>query len=109
MNSQVSYFDTAAHFQTITPSYGSERQPLEVKYRAIAARSGGGSVAVFAAPHQYLFARDYTTNMGYVWYNAWRGTVSLGIRQLPDDYSPYLSVDERASRNRAGDANVHLW
>ncbi len=89
MNSQVSYFDTAAHFQTITPSYGSERQPLEAKYRAIAARSGSGSVAVFAAPHQYLFARDYTTNMGYVWYNAWRGNISLGIRQLPDDDSPY--------------------
>jgi hypothetical protein len=44
---------------------------------------------VFAAPHQYMFARDYTTNMGYVWYNAWRGNVSMGIRQWPDDDSPY--------------------
>ncbi|MGO9262648.1 MAG: hypothetical protein ACLQU1_41165 [Bryobacteraceae bacterium] len=89
MSSRVSYFDTEGKFQTITPVYGSERHPLTVRYRTVAARMGAGSVAVFPAPHQYLFARDYTTNMGYVWYTAWRGTVSLGIRQLHDDDSPY--------------------
>jgi hypothetical protein len=89
MNSEVSYFDTQGKFQTIAPSYGSERQPASVRYRAIAARLAGGSVAAFPAPHQYLFARDYTTNMGYVWYNAWRGNISMGIRQWPDDDSPY--------------------
>ncbi len=89
MNSQLSYFDTGGKFQTFSPVYGSERKPLAVRYRTIAARMGGGSVAVFPAPHQYLFARDYTTNMGYLWYTSWRGTVSLGIRQLHDDDSPY--------------------
>jgi hypothetical protein len=89
MNSEVSYFDTEGKFHTIAPPYGSERRPAAVRYRAIAARSAGGSVAVFPAPHQYLFARDYTTNMGYVWYNAWRGNISMGIRQWPDDDSPY--------------------
>ncbi len=89
MNSEVSYFDTQGKFQTIAPPYGSERRPAAVRYRAIAARSAGGSVAIFPAPHQYMFARDYTTNMGYVWYNAWRGNISLGIRQWPDDDSPY--------------------
>ena len=39
--------------------------------------------------HQYFFPRDYTSNMGYVWHSAWRGQVSLGIRQLPDDASPF--------------------
>src|SRR5208282_5330311 len=89
MNSEVSYFDTQGKFQTIAPPYGSERLPAAVRYRAIAARSAGGSVAVFPAPHQYLFARDYTTNMGYVWFNSWRGNISMGIRQWPDDDSPY--------------------
>ena len=89
MNSQVSYFDTKGTFQTIAPPYGSERQPAVVRYRAVAARLAGGSVAVFPAPHQYMFARDYTTNMGYVWYKAWRGNISLGIRQHHDDDSPY--------------------
>jgi hypothetical protein len=89
MNSEVSYFDTKGKFQTISPPYGSERHPAAVRYRAVVARSAGGSVAVFPAPHQYMFARDYTTNMGYVWYNAWRGNISMGIRQWPDDDSPY--------------------
>jgi hypothetical protein len=89
MNSEISYFDTEGKFQTVAPPYGSERRPAAVRYRTVAARSAGGSVAVFPAPHQYMFARDYTTNMGYVWYNAWRGNISMGIQQWPDDDSPY--------------------
>ncbi|MDQ6700258.1 MAG: hypothetical protein M3Z36_08730 [Acidobacteriota bacterium] len=116
MESHVAYFDTNGQFQTIVPAYGSERRSLAVRYRALAAKSGVGSVAVFPAPHQYMMARDYTTNMGYVWYTAWRGNVSLGIRQYPDDYSPYypwmnappgteqqmrmfISVDDRPQRD----------
>src|SRR4051794_13076204 len=89
MASTIAYYDPLAQFQTITPPYGSERHPLAVKYRAISAKSGAGSVAVFAPPHRYLFARDYTTNMGYDWDVSWRGHLSLGIRQLPDDNSPF--------------------
>ena len=89
MESHISYFDTSGRFQTFVPAYGSERQPLKVRYRAIAAQSAAGAVSVFPAPHQYMMARDYTTNMGYVWYTSWRGNVSLGIRQLPDDNSPF--------------------
>lgn len=89
MASSIAYFDPLGKFQTITPPYGSERHSLAVKYRAIAARTEGGSLAAFAPPHRYLFARDYTTNMGYVWYTSWRGNRTLGIRQWPDDNSPY--------------------
>ncbi len=84
MESHISYFDTDGKFQTIVPGYGSERQPLKVRYRAIAAHMGAGAVSVFPAPHQYMMARDYTTNMGYVWYTSWRGAVSLGIRQTAE-------------------------
>jgi hypothetical protein len=89
MGSAISYFNTEGQLQTITPVYASERNPLEVKYRALAAKMGTGSVVVFPAPHRYFFARDYTTNMGFAWYTSWRGQVALGIRQLPDDNSPY--------------------
>ncbi len=89
MESHVSYYDTKGEYKTIVPAYGSERQSLKVRYRTVAEHSGQGSVAVFPAPHQYFFARDYTTNLGYVWYTSWRGTVSLGIRQYPDDDSPF--------------------
>jgi len=89
MASHISYFDANGQFQTVTPPYGSEWHPLAVRYRAVDAKIGAGNVAVFPAPHQYFFARDYTTNMGYAWESSWRGSVSLGIRQLPDDNSPY--------------------
>jgi len=88
MQSSVSYYDTAGELRTAA-SEGPERQPEKVRYRTIAARTGSGSVAVFPAPHQYFFPRDFTTNMGYVWHSSWKGQVALGIRQLPDDATAY--------------------
>ena len=89
MESHISYFDPTGEFRTITPPYGSEWHPIQVRSRAVDAVAGGGNLAAFPPPHQYFFARDYTTNMGYAWYSSWRGSVSLGIRQLPDDNAPY--------------------
>ena len=89
MGSAISYYDTQGELKRMTPVYASERHAVEVKYRALAATMGTGSVVVFPAPHRYFFARDYTTNMGFAWYTSWRGQVELGIRQLPDDNSPY--------------------
>jgi hypothetical protein len=47
-------------------------------------------------------ARDYTSNMGYLWHSSWRGNVSLGIRQLPDDNSPYYPWMNARHRNPTG-------
>jgi hypothetical protein len=88
METEVAFFDEGGLLRKKS-SGGSERRIEQVRYRAIAARTAGGSVAVFPAPHQYFFARDYTTNMGYAWHRSWRGEVGLGVRQLPDDNSPY--------------------
>ena len=58
-------------------------------------KTDAGSVAVFPAPHQYFFPRDFTSNLGYVWHRAWRGRVSLGIRQLRDEnwqYYPWMNA-----------------
>jgi hypothetical protein len=85
MASHISYYDTDGKLQEITPAYGSDRHSLKVHYRAVAAKMGTGSIAVFPPPHRYFFARDYTTNQGYLWYSSWRGRVGLGIRQYPDD------------------------
>jgi hypothetical protein len=85
MASHISYYDTAGKLVEMTPPYGSDRHSLAVHYRAIAARMGAGSIAVFPPPHRYFFARDYTTNQGYEWYSSWRGRVGLGVRQYPDD------------------------
>ncbi len=85
MASHISYYDTEGKLQEITPPYRSDRHSLAVRYRAIAAKMGAGSIAVFPPPHRYLFARDYTTNQGYMWFSSWRGQVGLGIHQYPDD------------------------
>ena len=88
MESQIAYFDTAGAFKTAASS-GPEREAVKVRYRTLAFKLAHGAIAVFPAPHQYFFARDYTTNMGYLWHRSWRGEVALGVRQFPDDNSPY--------------------
>ena len=89
METKISYFDTEGKRQTVLSPHASEWNPVAVRYRTIATTTGAGSVAVFPPPHRYFMARDYTSNMGYLWHTAWRGSVYLGIRQLPDDNSPY--------------------
>ena len=84
METLVSFYDTAGELKTVL-SDGPERHPASVRYRTIATRTGAGSVAVFPTPHQYFFPRDFTSNMGYLWHSSWKGQVSLGIRQLPDE------------------------
>lgn len=85
MGSNLVYYDADNKLQSITSPYGSERHTLQVHYRAVAAKMGAGSIVAFPSPHRYLFARDYSTNMGYAWYSAWRGKVGLGIQQPLDD------------------------
>jgi hypothetical protein len=85
MASKISYFDTDGIFREITPPYDSDRRSVSAHYRTIAAKMGAGSIAVFPPPHRYFFARDYTTNQGYLWYSSWRGRVGLGVHQYPDD------------------------
>jgi hypothetical protein len=85
MASKISYFDLDGKLKEITSPYDSDRRSLAGHYRTIAAKMGGGSIAVFPPPHRYFFARDYTTNQGYLWYSAWRGRVGLGVHQYPDD------------------------
>jgi hypothetical protein len=88
MDSQVSYYDTQGRLQ-VAAATGPERRPHTVRYRAIATRLSNGSMALFPAPHQYFFARDFTSNLGSVWSRAWRGEIALGIRQLPDDNTSF--------------------
>jgi hypothetical protein len=85
MASTIVYYDADGKLRSITSPYGSERHTLQVHYRAVAAKMGAGSIVALPAPHRYLFARDYTTNMGYAWYSSWRGKIGLGIQQALDD------------------------
>jgi len=88
MESEVVYYDTEGKLRVEHPNV-SEKNPVRVRYRTLAARAQGGSIAVFPTPHKYFMPRDFTTNMGFLWHTAWRGQVYLGVRQLPDDNSRF--------------------
>ncbi len=118
MASRISYFDLDGKLQEITPPYGSDRRSLAAHYRTIAAKMGAGSIAIFPPPHRYFFARDYTTNQGYLWYSSWRGRVGLGVHQYPDDdttIDPWMNAPPDTNQEMslfllpgAGDASTTL-
>jgi hypothetical protein len=96
MRTEAAFYDTDGTLQRRSLNgLQAERVPVQARYRTLALKTAGGSVAVFPAPHQYFFPRDFTSNLGYVWYRAWRGRVSLGIRQLRDEnwqYYPWVNA-----------------
>jgi hypothetical protein len=98
--SPVIYYDTDGKLHTEMTT-GPDRRPAYVRYRTIAAQLDSGSLAVFPPPHTYIAPRDYTTNMGYVWFHGWagrtgRGEIGLGVRHPVDDgagqYYPWINA-----------------
>ncbi len=98
--SPVTYYDTEGKLRSEMTT-GPDRRPAYVRYRAIAAQLDAGSLAVFPPPHTYIAPRDYTTNMGYVWFHGWagrtgRGELGLGVRHPVDDgagqYYPWINA-----------------
>ena len=96
MRSEISYYDTSGALKTISSTgFRAERQPAQVRHRTLAAKTAGGSIAVFPAPHQYFFPRDFSSNLGYLWHRSWRGRVGIGVRQLRDEnwqYYPWINA-----------------
>lgn len=98
--SPMTYYDLDGKLQTVMTT-GPDRRPAYVRYRAVSAMLDGGSLAVFPPPHTYIAPRDYTTNMGYVWFHGWagrtgRGELGLGVRHPVDDgageYYPWINA-----------------
>jgi hypothetical protein len=96
MRSEISYYDTSGTLKTIhSTGFRAERQPVQVRHRTLAAKTAGGSVAVFPAPHQYFFPRDFSSNLGFLWHRSWRGRLGIGVRQLRDEnwqYYPWVNA-----------------
>jgi hypothetical protein len=101
--SPVTYYDTEGKLRTEWTT-GPDRRPAYVRYRAIAVQLDSGSLGVFPPPHTYIAPRDYTTNMGYVWFHGWagrtgRGELGVGVRHPPDDgaglYYPWINAPPR--------------
>ena len=74
------------------PDFDPERTPLigrpedgilQARYRAVALEAQSGSLAVFPAPHKFLYPLDFADNVGFNF--AWKrlGRVEVGVRQPP--------------------------
>jgi len=86
MRTEVAYYDTAGTLRReFSNGLQAERESVKARYRTLAVKTAGGSVAVFPAPHQYFFPRDFSSNLGFLWHRAWRGRVGLGVRQFRDE------------------------
>jgi hypothetical protein len=96
MRSEITYYDTSGTLKKVySTGFRAEREPVQVRYRTLAAKTAGGSVAAFPAPHQYFFPRDFSSNLAYLWHRSWRGRVGLGVRQLRDEnwqYYPWVNA-----------------
>jgi hypothetical protein len=96
MKSEIAYYDTSGTLKReIHNGLQAEREPVKVRYRTLAAKTAGGSIAVFPAPHQYFFPRDFSSNLAYLWHRGWRGRVGIGVRQLRDEnwqYYPWVNA-----------------
>lgn len=67
-----------------TPLIGSEDDGiLQARYRAVAVDTAAGAVAVFPAPHKFLYPLDFADNVGFNF--AWTRDqkIEVGIRQPP--------------------------
>ena len=96
MDSAFAWYDMAGELVDHNENgFQPERIPEKVRHRTLAARLSQGSLAVFPAPHQYFFPRDFTSNLSHLWHQAWRGRIGLGIRQIRDTgwrYYPWMNA-----------------
>jgi hypothetical protein len=66
----------------------AEPVPVQTKGRLLALE-GHGSVAFFPPPHNFFWAREISTNLGYNWYRKDSGQfVSAGVRQAEVEADP---------------------
>ncbi|EDM38643.1 hypothetical protein PBAL39_21260 [Pedobacter sp. BAL39] len=81
----LSWTNTSDQLQSNAVNYSDTARNLQVKYRAIAARSKGGTLAVFPAPHQYFYPLDEAFNLKFIWhgknYRKMLDGYGIGIRQ----------------------------
>lgn len=81
----LSWTNTAGQMESAPVHYTDSAKNLSVKYRTIAARSKGGTLAIFPPPHQYFYPLDEAFNLKFIWhgkhYRNMLDGYGIGIRQ----------------------------
>ncbi|MEJ7692680.1 hypothetical protein [Daejeonella sp.] len=83
----ISWSDVRGSLQTANVKSLDAARNIEVKYRTIIGETGGGSLALFPAPHQYFYPLDEAFNLKFTWYGSnYMDKIpgfGMGIRQDP--------------------------
>ena len=81
---KIYWSDTENFIQSAKADPAAGSTELAVKYRTIVGENAGGSLAVFAPPHQYFYPLDNCYNLKFTWYgNNYRNIMpgyGIGIR-----------------------------
>jgi hypothetical protein len=102
----IAWIDTNDRLQRVPATSEKTILSLAVRHRAIVAESGGGSVAVFPPPHQYLYPLDFADNFQFVWHG--RGFPGqgddrgFGVRQPPEGdkrFVPWINAPPRTEQH----------
>jgi hypothetical protein len=90
--SRVAWRDTSNTWQSYQfgGAVNEREMPLKASNRVIIAEQGrAGSIAAFPPPHNFFWAREVATNLGYNWYRKDSETAfSFGIRQAEKEETP---------------------
>jgi hypothetical protein len=90
--SRMAWRDTANTWQSYQfgGNANDSEVPLKASNRVLIAEQGkAGSIAVFPPPHNFFWAREIATNLGYNWYRKDSdSTFSFGIRQAEREETP---------------------
>jgi hypothetical protein len=103
----IAWLDTSDTWRHVEATAQKSAAPVAVRHRTIIAESGGGAVAVFPPPHQYLYPLDFSDNFGLVWHG--RGyhkgdDWGFGVRQPPEGdkrFVPWINAPP-GTRQRLG-------
>jgi hypothetical protein len=91
---EIAWTSTADQVESAAIQYGDSAKNLAVKYRTIAVRNEGGSIAIFPAPHQYFYPLDEAFNLKFIWHgNHYRKMLDgygIGIRQELEGDNRYV-------------------
>jgi hypothetical protein len=90
-SSRVVWRDVANNLQEYR--FGGARNddavPLTAANRLVAIERAGGSITAFPPPHNFFWAREIATNLGYTWYRKNNDTTfAFGVRQAEREADP---------------------
>ena len=104
MRTESAYYDTDGVLRRATLNgLQPERIPVQVRYRTLAVKTAGGSVAVFPAPHQYLLPARLHVEPGLRLASRVARARVTGHQTAPRRELAVLPVGQRA----AGQAPAH--